>query len=82
MTKRGTKHLAELADMVAAGHRAVMVYLVQRSDCTAFRLAADIDPTYAAAFAEARAAGVEAIAYACRIDQCEVVVNRPLPMIA
>ncbi len=82
VTKRGAKHLAELADMVAAGHRAVMFYLVQRSDCMEFRLAADIDPTYAAAFAEARAAGVEAIAYACRIDQCEVVVNRPLPMIA
>ena len=34
VTARGTKHLAELTDMVAAGHRAVMLYLVQRSDCT------------------------------------------------
>jgi sugar fermentation stimulation protein A len=82
VTARGTKHLAELSDMVAAGHRAVMVYLIQRSDCTAFRLAADIDPIYAAAFAKARAAGVEAIAYDCRIDPQEVVVDRPLPIIA
>jgi sugar fermentation stimulation protein A len=82
VTARGAKHLAELTDMVAAGHRAVMVYLIQRSDCTSFRLAADIDPTYAAAFARARAAGVEATAYDCRIDEREVVVNRRLPMIA
>ena len=81
VTARGTKHLAELSDMVAAGHRAVMVYLVQRSDCTAFRLAADIDPTYAAAFAHARASGVEAIAYACRISTVEITVDQPLPMI-
>ncbi len=81
VTARGTKHLAELSDMVAAGHRAVMLYLIQRGDCTAFRLAADIDPTYAAAFARARAAGVEAIAYDCRIDLREVVVNRSLPLI-
>lgn len=81
-TARGTKHLGELADMAALGHRAVMLYLVQRSDCTAFRLAADVDPAYAAAFAAARAAGVEAIVYDCRITPQEVVVNRRLPLIA
>ena len=82
VTARGTKHLAELTDMVAAGHRAVMVYLVQRSDCTAFRLAADIDPTYAAAFAKARAAGVEAIAYDCRLSEDEIAVAGSLPVLA
>ena len=81
VTARGTKHLVELAAMVAAGHRAVMLYLVQRSDCRSFRLAADVDPIYAAAFATARAAGVEMIAYDCRIDVQEVVVDRPLPLI-
>jgi sugar fermentation stimulation protein A len=80
-TARGTKHLAELTDMVATGHRAVMVYLVQRGDCVAFRLAADVDPAYSAAFARARAAGVETIAYACRIDVDGVAVDRPLPLL-
>ncbi len=81
VTQRGTKHLAELTDMVAAGHRAVMLYLVQRSDCTAFRLAADIDPAYASAFDKARAAGVEAIAYDCRLSEDEIVVAGGLPIL-
>lgn len=82
VTARGTKHLGELSDMVAAGHRAVMFYLVQRSDCTAFRLATDIDPAYASAFVHARAAGVEAIAYACRLSPEEIAVAGGLPVLA
>lgn len=67
VTKRGAKHLRELADRVREGERAVMLYLVQRDDCERFRLAGDIDPAYAEAFAAARAAGVEALCHACRM---------------
>lgn len=76
VTERGVKHLAELSDMVAAGHRAVMVYLIQRDDARRFAFAADIDPRYAAAFAAAKAAGVEAVAYACRVTPEEVALTR------
>lgn len=81
VTERGAKHLAELAAMVAAGHRAVMLYLIQRADAEAFSLAADIDPRYAAAFEAARAAGVEAIAYACDLSPAEITIARPVPMV-
>ena len=67
VSARGARHLDELADMAAAGHRAVMFYLVQRTGCARFALAGDIDPAYAAAFQRARAAGVEAIAHACAV---------------
>lgn len=63
VTARGTKHLGELSNMVAQGHRAVMLYLVQRTDCSSFTLAADIDPAYAAAFKAAQAQGVERLIY-------------------
>lgn len=81
VTKRGAKHLGELANMVALGHRAVMFYLAQRNDCDRFRLAADIDPGYAAAFAEARATGVEAICYACDVSPDGIEIARPLPIV-
>jgi sugar fermentation stimulation protein A len=75
VTKRGAKHLTELSAMVAAGGRAVMLYLIQIGSARAFRLARDIDPTYGKAFDAARAAGVEAIAYRCGItcDGIEVI---------
>ncbi len=68
VTARGTKHLGELAAMTAQGHRAIMLYLVQRTDCDRFALAGDIDPTYAAAFEAAQAQGVERLVYQTRIS--------------
>ena len=77
VTARGAKHLDELRTMVAAGHRAVMLYLVQRTDCERVTLAADIDPKYAAAFDAAT--GVEVIALTCKIDPSGVSVASPIP---
>ena len=78
VTARGAKHLRELAAVAQGGARAVMLYVVQREDCDSFTLAADIDPAYAAAFAEARTSGVEALAYACRLSTDGIIVDRPL----
>lgn len=81
VTARGAKHLAELKAMRAQGHRAVMLYLVQRTDCLGFRLAADIDPLYAAAFAEARAAGVEALCLGTRITPEAITLGEPIQIL-
>ncbi len=82
VTARGAKHLDEMANMIADGHRAVMFYLIQRDDCNQFALASDIDPHYAARFAAATSAKVEAIAYDCVIDvkKPSVTVNTALPI--
>jgi len=71
-TERGARHLEELAGMVAQGHRAVMLYLVQRADCTDLAFAHDLDPAYAAGFRRAAAAGVEAHAYGCVLTPDEI----------
>ena len=68
VTARGTKHLGELQHMVKAGQRAVMLYLVQRTDCTHFDVAHDIDPAYAAAYQNARTMGVELRCFAAQIS--------------
>ncbi|MEO9633055.1 MAG: DNA/RNA nuclease SfsA [Sulfitobacter sp.] len=79
VTARGAKHLGELARMAEAGHRAVLLYLVQRTDCTQMTLAADIDPTYAAASQAARAAGLEIYAIGTHITPQAVTLAQPIP---
>lgn len=81
VTTRGAKHLGELARVVADGARAVMLYVVQRTDCTALALARDIDPGYSAAAEAARMAGVEMMAHRCAISPAGVVLDAPLPVL-
>lgn len=70
VTARGARHLEELGDMVEAGNRAVMLFVIQMP-ARHFALAADIDPVYAAAHARAKARGVESLAYACRVEPAD-----------
>ena len=79
VTARGAKHLKELAKVAEQGGRAVMLYVVQRTDCARMRLAADLDPAYAAAFRAAAAAGVETIVHATYISALEIRLAEPLP---
>ncbi len=81
VTKRGAKHLVELAAMKAAGARAVMLFLVQIGSAERFALARDIDPAYGKAFDLARAAGVEAIARRCRLSWNGIEVAEPIPLV-
>ncbi|MEP1961714.1 DNA/RNA nuclease SfsA [Tateyamaria sp.] len=78
VTTRGAKHLGELAAMAQAGHRAVMLYLVQRTDCDRFALAADIDPAYAAAYRSASQSGVETMCLGTYITPEGVDVANPI----
>ncbi|HEX5080293.1 MAG TPA: DNA/RNA nuclease SfsA [Geminicoccaceae bacterium] len=80
VTARGARHLAALRRQVAAGARAVLLYVVQRTDCAAFAVAEDIDPVYAGAFREALAGGVEALCRACAIDLERIELAVPLPI--
>lgn len=81
VTERGRKHLHELADMVKAGHRAAMVYLVQADFPQACSLAADLDPDYVRAFVAARNMGVEAYALCCKVTTSEITAVRAIPVL-
>jgi sugar fermentation stimulation protein A len=78
VTSRGAKHLEELGDMVEAGHRAVMLFIVQMEG-ERFAIARDIDPAYDAALKRALARGVEALVYVCRMSVSEIAVERRIP---
>ena len=68
VTARGLKHLKELTKLVQEGTRAVCFFLVTRDDVQSFGPAPEIDPAWAAAYEEARTAGVEVIAYDSRVN--------------
>ena len=80
VTARGAKHLVDLAAMVAEGHRAVLLFLVQRGDCVRVEVAGDIDPAYAAAFDTARAAGVEVMCFDCAIGPDGIAMRTAVPL--
>jgi len=75
VTARGTKHLRELEKVVTEGNRAVMLYIIQRNDCSHFSFAADIDPTYAATAIHVLSRGVEAYAYSCCVTPERIEVG-------
>ena len=78
VTTRGTKHLREMSAMVAAGHRAVLVFCVQRGDVDCVRPADHIDPVYGRTLREALAAGVEVIALGATVSPAGIELERRL----
>ena len=89
-SERGTKHLLELTDQIAAGRRGVQLYLAGRTDTRSVGLAAGIDPTYARTAVAAQQAGVEFLAHALDVTwgaasqdqrQVELRMGRAVPFV-
>lgn len=76
---RSLKHLRELTAMVEAGQRAVMLFVIQRTDCDAFAACAELDPAYAAGLTRAAVEGVEVLAYRCAITPQHVAIAGRVP---
>jgi sugar fermentation stimulation protein A len=78
---RSTRHLSDLAAEVAAGARAVALFVIQRTDCETFSACADLDAKFAAGLEAAAEAGVEVLAYACAMSPEAVRIDRRIPWI-
>jgi len=81
VTDRGAKHLRELAAVRASGARAVLLFVIQIPSADRFTVAGDIDPAYAAAFAQARARGVEMLAWRCAVNLGGIEITTPVPIV-
>ena len=81
VSARGTKHLREMAQMVREGHRALLVFCVQRDDVIEVRPADAIDQNYGQALRRALDAGVEAVAYGAQVSTTEIRLARRLPVV-
>ena len=79
-TIRGAKHLRTLETVLEAGHRAAVVFVVQRPDASAFATSDPSDPDLADALRSAVAAGVEAYAYNCEVTERSIRLDRALPI--
>jgi sugar fermentation stimulation protein A len=76
---RSAKHLRELEAMVAQGDRAVILFVVQRNDCTEFSACRELDPTFGAALDHAAEAGVEVLVYSCGVSVGGVRMGARIP---
>ena len=81
ITSRGTKHLTELINVKKKGFQSCILYLIQRHDCKAFKIAEDIDINYKIAFDKAIKAGVKILCYDCKINVEEVKLNNQIELI-
>ena len=79
-TSRGTRHMEALIEARARGHRAAVVFVVQREDAKSFAPNDGADPVFGEALRRARAGGVEVYAYLCRISIEEVALGEQLPV--
>ncbi|WP_167612375.1 DNA/RNA nuclease SfsA [Maribellus sediminis] len=80
VTTRGQKHLKTLMQVKKEGMRAVMLYIVQRSDVEVFAPAKEIDPDYAAALKLAVENGVEVVVMKAKIKPEAIRLTNPLPV--
>jgi sugar fermentation stimulation protein A len=79
-TARGRRHLQELIEIVRAGERAAVVFVVQRSDPACFSPHPSADPAFADALRAASAAGVDIAAYSCNVTRQGIEIARSIPV--
>lgn len=75
VSERGQKHLRELIECVAQGNRAVLFFLVQHTGIKKVAAASHIDANYALLFKQAIEAGVEVMAYTCKISTSAITLH-------
>ena len=78
VTSRGTKHLNELINAKKKGFQSYILYLIQREDCTSFKIAEDIDPEYKNSFNKALNNGVKMLCYDCKLNNEEIRLNNQI----
>jgi sugar fermentation stimulation protein A len=79
-TARGRRQVEELASYAAAGGRAMLLFVIQRSDARRLRPNAETDPGFAGALRAAAEAGVVVTAHTCRVTTTRIVLSQDVPV--
>ena len=81
ITTRGSKHLLTLIDAIKKGYKAYLIFLVQIQNMENFKIASDIDSEYYKNYLTAKKAGVNFLAYRCKISSKEIFIEKKLKII-
>ena len=81
VTTRGSKHLLTLIDAIKKGYKSYLIFLVQIQGMENFKIAKDIDNDYYQNYQKANKAGVNFLAYRCKISPVEIKVEKKLKII-
>ena len=79
-TERGRKHLFSLQEAVRQGHRAAVVFVIQRPDAHVFSPNRSTDPEFCTTLGEVIEHGVEAYAYRCEVSLSKIELADPVPI--
>ena len=81
VTSRGTKHLITLIDAIKKGYKSYLLFLVQIQNMEKFKIAKDIDANYYNNYLIAKKAGVNFLAYRCKISSKEILIEKKIKII-
>ena len=81
ITTRGSKHLLTLIDAIKKGYKTYLLFLVQIQNMENFKIAKDIDSEYYKNFLMAKKAGVNFLAYRCKISSKQILIEKKLKII-
>ena len=79
-TSRGAKHMRSLSNAARDGHRAAVVFVVQRDDAESLASNDCADPVFGLALRRAVSEGVEVHAYRCRVSRTAVELADEIPV--
>jgi len=81
ITSRGSKHLKTLIDAIKKGYKTYLLFLVQIEGVEHFKIAKDIDKEYYENYLLAKKAGVNFLAYRCKISSKEIKIEKKIKII-
>jgi sugar fermentation stimulation protein A len=81
ITSRGTKHLKTLINAIKKGYKTYLLFLIQIEGIEHFKIAKDIDKEYYDNYLLAKKAGVNFLAYSCKISSKEIKIEKKIKII-
>ena len=81
ITSRGSKHLLTLINAIKKGYKSYLLFLVQVQGVEKFKIAKDIDIDYYKNYLIAKKAGVNFLAYRCKMNSKEIKIEKKLKII-